>query len=90
MAVKRQVYTIGTTTVALNIDALGFSPSAMFLSVENADLRVSYDGSSPTPTDGHRLYDSQTFTISKPAHIRNFKMCTVTGIAKVNVTLESA
>lgn len=90
--VKRQVYKFANAEpIAINTENLGFTPSSMYLSVESSDIRISYDGSAPTSMDGHRLYDSQTFTLRKPALIRQFRMIGVTAIpVTVNITLESA
>lgn len=90
MSVKRHVYTVPSTAARkLVLEGLGFTAHSIYLSVESANLRISYDGSVPTPDDGHVLYDGQHFTLTKPSLIRNFQMIATTGTAKINVTFES-
>tara|TARA_R110002072_G_scaffold220939_1_gene378180 strand:- start:841 stop:1155 length:315 start_codon:yes stop_codon:yes gene_type:complete len=70
--------TPGATDQALSVDATagGVQFSAfnsltkyVVLDVQGADVRVTYDDSAPTTTNGHILYAGRSYTWSKQAAV---------------------
>jgi hypothetical protein len=88
MQVKRQSYSVTTTGTRINLADVPFKPSGMYLTIENNNIRVAYDNSIPSPTEGHLIYAGQTFSLSKAPLIAQFAMVSTTGTAKVTITLE--
>jgi hypothetical protein len=63
-AVADQRLTVADTAIAF---ATAFNASTDFvvLDVQGADVMCTFDGSAPTTTNGHRLYDGTHYTWSK-------------------------
>ncbi len=64
-----QRLTVDATTGGVQLTASSFNArtSEVVLDVQGADVMVTFDGSAPTATNGHRLYDTRSYTWSKPA-----------------------
>jgi hypothetical protein len=88
MNVKRQTYRVTTTGTRLNLADVPFKPVAIFVTVEQNSIRIAYDNSMPSPDEGHLIYIGQFFSMDKPPLIAQFAMASITGVAKVTVTLE--
>lgn len=45
------------------------STDTVSIDIQGADVMVTFDGSAPTTTNGHRLYDTRSYTWSKAAAV---------------------
>lgn len=60
-----------------------------FITVEDADIRFTYDGSTPSATNGHLLRADSVLTLYGTHDIENFKAFRAAGTdAEINVTYE--
>ena len=57
-----------------------------FISVEDQDIRICFDGSTPNATNGHKLIDGASFFLEGSQNVASLKLIAVTGTAKVQVT----
>ena len=74
-----------------NEQFLGFSPGSAFITVEGANVRIRWDGQDPSPTEGHLLFDGQSFSFDRPSQIRMFRVTGQTNsTATITMTLEGS
>ena len=87
MSYKSDVLTISSTNAEqpFTEEAIGFVPGNVYISVETQNLRVWYDGRTPTATEGHPLYAGASYTFYSP-DVMNLKMIAETGTSTVTYT----
>jgi hypothetical protein len=61
-----QRLTVDSTSGGVQFSAFNASADYVAWDVQDADIMVTFDGSAPTSTNGHRLYVGQTGTWSVP------------------------
>lgn len=61
--VADQRLTVSSSVVTLS--AFADTTNMIVLDVQNADVMVTFDGSDPSATNGHRLYSGSHFTWSR-------------------------
>jgi hypothetical protein len=62
-SVADQRLTVSSSVVTLS--AFSDTTNMVVLDVQNADVMVTFDGSDPSSTNGHRLYSGSHFTWSR-------------------------
>jgi hypothetical protein len=62
-----QRLTVDATSGGVQFSAFADLTRYVVLDVQDADVMVTFDGSAPTSTNGHRLYAGSNFTWSKAA-----------------------
>lgn len=62
--------------------------SEAFITVETNSIRIRYDGTAPTTTEGHLLTAGSSLTLVGNQQIRNLKMIAAAADGAVKVTLE--
>ena len=78
VAVADQRLSVADTAVPF-ATAFNAATDTVLLDVQTADVMVTFDGTAPTTTNGHRLYAGQAFTWGKSAAQRaNFIRATGT------------
>ena len=83
-------YSVDTATpVAITTSVGGVSATKAFISVLNDDIRFTYHGVNPTPTDGHFIGNYLSQTVFGHANLDRFRMIAVNGVAEVTVTIEA-
>ena len=65
--VTDQTLTVDNTTGGVQFSAFNALTKFVVLDVQVADVRVTYDGSAPTTTNGHILFAGRSYTWSKAA-----------------------
>ena len=78
------------TPFKLDLSAFDIVPQNLFFSIEGGDIRVSWDGSLPTPVEGHRFYDGQQVGFPDFKHFGTLAMHAVGATSEVRITIESA
>jgi len=63
-AVADQRLTVSSTAIAFQTTFNSIT-DLVVLDVQGADVMVTFDGSDPTTTNGHRLYDASHYTWSR-------------------------
>lgn len=88
---------IAVSTVAIGFTAATFQPDNQLparraiITVEDNVIRLRYDGTSPTSTEGHQVATGERFDVWDLVNLRNLKMIqdsTAGGAADVKVTFE--
>lgn len=65
--VADQRLTVDGTAGGVQLSAFGDTTNMIVLDVQDADVMVTFDGSAPTSTNGHRLYSGSHYTWSTAA-----------------------
>jgi hypothetical protein len=65
-AVADQRLTVSSTAISF-ATTFNAGTDMVVLDVQGADVMVTFDGSTPTSTNGHRLYDASHYTWSRQA-----------------------
>ena len=60
----------------------------IFITVETAQIRYWYDGSTPKSTEGHIANPFSTITLVGSSNIKNFKCIAVSGTPKLMISYE--
>ena len=63
-AVTDQRLTVDNTAGGVQFSAFNAITQLVVLDVQGADVMCTFDGSAPTTTNGHRLYDGSHYTWS--------------------------
>ena len=66
-AVSDQRLTVDGTAGGVQFSAFGDTTTMIVLDVQDADVMCTFDGSAPTSTNGHRLYNGSHYTWSTAA-----------------------
>ena len=66
-AVADQRLTVDATAGGVQFSAFNETSTMIVLDVQDADVMVTFDGSAPTSTNGHRLYAGSHYTWSVAA-----------------------
>ena len=66
---------------------LGFPPGNVFITVEDADIRFWYGGSTPTAASGHKLFIGVPISFTKTSEIVELRLISTGGIATVHATV---
>jgi len=76
------------TTIAVGqLDATYvLTAQAVYLTVEDNNIRYRIDGGDPDANDGHLVYAGQNIYLASPKAIRNFRMIAIGGNAVVIAT----
>lgn len=69
-------------------EQVGFVPGNVYLSVEVQNVRYRYGGGTPSTTDGHLLFANTSLTFRKTSEIERLKLCSTTGTAIIQATVE--
>tara|TARA_R110000868_G_scaffold309695_1_gene570954 strand:- start:475 stop:804 length:330 start_codon:yes stop_codon:yes gene_type:complete len=64
-AIADQRLTVDSTAGGVQFSAFNAITQVVVLDIQGADIMVTFDGSAPTTTNGHRLYDGDHYTWSK-------------------------
>ena len=67
--VADQTLTVDSTAGGVQFSAFNSLTKFVVLDVQVADVRVTYDGSAPTTTNGHILFAGRSYTWSKAAAV---------------------
>lgn len=68
--------TVSDTAIGITVSKMRVGSkiaTVAFISVEDANIRFTIDGTAPTTSKGHQLVDGQNLTLANPSDIRNFK-----------------
>ena len=61
-AVADQRLTVDSTVGGVQFSTFGDTTTMIVLDVQDADVMCTFDGSAPTTTNGHRLYNGSHYT----------------------------
>lgn len=77
--------TVAGTAVSFPANAFDINTSLVGMDVQNADVYATYDGSTPSSSNGHHFYQGDKFTLSKAA-AQALKMIQVSGAAQIGAS----
>jgi len=84
------VMSITSTQVAqpFTVEAIGFPPGSVFITVETQNIRYWFGGREPTPTEGHIMYTGAPYGFTFRQDVENLKMIAASGTAKISYTIK--
>ena len=78
---------VATGLTAGKLVVAGYEDSIrVWVTVEDADVRYRLDGSDPTASVGHRVYDGGTLEVEGMTNLSRLKFIAVSGTAKVSIS----
>lgn len=83
--------TVSNTAIgpsAYIIPQLASTPSYVFCTTETNDIRIRYDGTVPTASEGHKVVAGSSFSIKGQVNVYNLKMIRTSADATVKCSYE--
>ena len=84
-----EAITLSSSAVGLDTAKFNEFTKRVLVTIEDQTVRYRYDGTAPTTTEGHPLYDKDVLIVEGYGNLRRLKMIATGSDALAKITYES-